>query len=191
MCVCVCGCYLPVLDTHAISDSILTVLIYWKCVNLLNICGRQTLLNWASLWCRTCKNWGQLQPSFRGGVCDSDGTLGRQHYLCNHTPIEFSLLSQAIHRDLSNSKKEREIWKEQERAKKRERGEREERRGEEMRSASAAPSAWFQAWLWKKCCWWRVQMLKEGMIANKYGQKTRVSHCSAAALLLCAFTMTF
>lgn len=40
------------------------------------------------------------------------------------------------------------------------------------------------------CCRWRVQMLKEGMIANKRGQKTRVGSAVTAALLLCVFNTT-
>lgn len=44
---------------------------------------------------------------------------------------------------------------------------------EETRSASGAPSARLCSCLWKKCCWWRAQMLKESIIANNCGRKTR------------------
>lgn len=120
-CVCVCGSYFT--DPHT-CDTIL----YLNVVNFLTICklrtmcASQNLLNWASLWCHTCKKREQWQPAFRGGACDSDGTLGlslQSH--SHHTPIEFSLLSQAIHRDLSNSKKKKkrrgEIRKDQARKK--------------------------------------------------------------------------
>lgn len=167
------------------QSCILTLVIYWKSVNLLNICGRESLLNWASLWCRTCKNWRQWQPAFQGGVYDSDGTLGRQRYLCNHAPIDFSLLSQAIHRDHSNFKKRREKYGKSKIERERERV---QRRGHE--ECFCCPERLSPVSAVKKCYWWRVQMLKEGMIANKRGQKTRVGSAVTAALLLCVFTTT-
>lgn len=82
-------------------------------------------------------------------------------------------------------KKEREIWKEQDRERERERV---QRRGHE--ECFCCPERLSPVSAVKKCYWWRVQMLKEGMIANKRGQKTRVGSAVTAALLLCVFTTT-
>lgn len=73
-------------------------------------------------------------------VSNSGSTLGRQRCLCNHTPIEGSLLSRAFHRNLSDA--ERERWKEGDQ------GRRESAEEKEKGSASAAPSARLQSWLW-------------------------------------------
>lgn len=76
-------------------------------------------------------------------------------------------------------KKEREIWKEQDWVS--ERGDKE---------CFCCPERLSPVLALKRCCWWRGQMLKEGMIVNKCGQKTRVGSAATAALLLCVLTTT-
>lgn len=161
-------------STAAYSVSALkwTLLI---CIwNLLKIRGRTNLLNWASFWCCTCKICGQWQPAFQGGGFwwhlgpPALSLQSRSHWA---QPF-ITGLSQ---RPFKFKKRGRNM----ESARERER-ERVQRRGDE--ECFCCPERLSPVLAMKKCCWWRAQMLKEGIIANKCGQKTsgQCSNCSPA-----------